>query len=241
MTSPIDIHRVHRRSAFAVSASLLLLPSANGQSQIEPESTEDGLFRGFVRSSGKPGRLGTSNPEANAPTATASAPEAYTDWRDFLLRGERSLIVLDGKRERQIRYVRSDGTLDAEGYVDLCWMLRDRHENRAVHMSIATLDRVCGVQRWAAYHRREAIVQFTNGFRGAKTNARTEGAAKDSLHMQGRAIDGNFLGLTPVLQGNMARDINKEGGVGIYVDRSFVHMDDGRPRVWAGTPKPLRR
>ncbi|MCZ8256964.1 MAG: DUF882 domain-containing protein [Polaromonas sp.] len=239
MKSPIDLGQVTRRSSIAVVTSLLAVPCAFAQSQIDPEVTDDGLHRGFTRSTGKPGGLGIAG---NQPPVQPDQPNPVPiDWRTHLLQGARSLVVLDAGREREIRYVKADNTLDADGYVELCWMLRDRQENRGVHMSIATLDQVCGVQRWAAHHRKRTVVQFTSGYRSPRTNMRTEGASKDSLHLQGRAIDGNFLGLTPVLQGSMAKDFNKDGGVGIYVDRSFVHMDDGRPRVWTGAPKVLRR
>ena len=239
MRKTIELAIWTRRTALVAVSAILDIPVAFAQTQIDAETTEDGLHRGFSRSNGKPGGLAITGVQPPAPVEQSK--QAPIDWRTHLLQGARSLVVLDSGREREIRYVKADNTLDVEGYVDLCWMLRDRHENRAVHMSISTLDQVCGVQRWAAHHRKPTVVQFTSGYRAPITNQRTEGASKDSLHMQGRAVDGTFQGLTPVLQGNMARDFNKGGGVGIYVDRAFVHMDDGRPRVWMGAPRVLRR
>ncbi|MDJ0780548.1 MAG: DUF882 domain-containing protein [Desulfosarcinaceae bacterium] len=74
-----------------------------------------------------------------------------------------------------------------------------------------------------------------SGYRSPATNAMlrrvTSGVAKNSYHMQGKAIDIRLRGCpTPKL-----RDVciqARAGGVGYYPKSNFVHMDVGPVRCW---------
>lgn len=78
--------------------------------------------------------------------------------------------------------------------------------------------------------------QVISGFRAPSTNAhlrqsRAGGVAKNSLHMQGQAID---IRLGDVALGELHRaalDLNA-GGVGYYPNERFIHIDTGRVRHW---------
>jgi len=77
--------------------------------------------------------------------------------------------------------------------------------------------------------------QIISGYRSPKTNAalsqKTNGVAKKSLHMQGKAIDIR-------LPGCQLSDLRKAaiscqtGGVGYYQKSDFIHIDTGRVRRW---------
>jgi uncharacterized protein YcbK (DUF882 family) len=73
------------------------------------------------------------------------------------------------------------------------------------------------------------------GYRSPKTNEmlrkRSNGVAKRSLHMQGRAIDVRIPGTDSARLREVAADL-RLGGVGYYRSSDFVHLDTGRPRVW---------
>lgn len=81
----------------------------------------------------------------------------------------------------------------------------------------------------------EAPYQVIGGFRSTATNAmlrkRSNGVAKKSLHMEGRAIDVRIQGVDSKLLREVAADL-RLGGVGYYRRSNFVHLDTGRPRVW---------
>ncbi len=81
----------------------------------------------------------------------------------------------------------------------------------------------------------EAPFHVIGGYRSPKTNAmlrkRSNGVAKRSLHMQGRAIDVRLPGINSALLRAVAADL-RLGGVGYYRRSDFVHLDTGRPRVW---------
>ncbi len=74
-----------------------------------------------------------------------------------------------------------------------------------------------------------------SGYRSASTNAMlmagSSGVAKQSLHMQGKAIDIR-------LPGQMLSTLHKAalsleaGGVGYYPASDFLHIDTGRVRAW---------
>ena len=81
----------------------------------------------------------------------------------------------------------------------------------------------------------EAPFQVIGGYRSPKTNEmlrkRSNGVAKRSLHMQGRAIDVRIPGTDSARLREVAADL-RLGGVGYYRSSDFVHLDTGRPRVW---------
>ena len=60
------------------------------------------------------------------------------------------------------------------------------------------------------------------------------GAAKNSLHMDGRAIDIRIPGYDLRQLQRAALALGK-GGVGYYPDSQFVHVDTGRVRQWTGS------
>ncbi len=77
--------------------------------------------------------------------------------------------------------------------------------------------------------------QIISGYRSPKTNAvlnkKSNGVAKKSLHMQGKAIDIRLPGRAlPELQ--KAAIACQAGGVGYYAKSNFIHIDTGRVRRW---------
>ena len=77
--------------------------------------------------------------------------------------------------------------------------------------------------------------EVISGYRSPKTNAmlrrHSTSVARNSLHMQGKAIDIRVKGHKPSQIARAARGM-KLGGVGTY--RRFVHLDAGNVRVWRG-------
>jgi uncharacterized protein YcbK (DUF882 family) len=74
-----------------------------------------------------------------------------------------------------------------------------------------------------------------SGYRSPRTNAtlraRSEGVARHSLHMEGKAIDIRVPGVQLARVREAALDLRR-GGVGFYPGPDFVHVDTGRVRTW---------
>lgn len=111
-------------------------------------------------------------------------------------------------------------------------VLRDFRNGEITQIDIALLDTLDELSR-----RLEVNVPFNviSAYRSPATNAmlaaRSDGVAKGSLHMQGKAIDIRVPGISLSHVKNAAKDLQK-GGVGYYPGSDFVHIDTGRIRYW---------
>lgn len=176
-------------------------------------------------------RNGYREPEAQYITPNA----VHRDWRRAILVGERTMVARrSGSPVERITYANADGSINAEGYRRICFLLRDIRANQVADMDIGLINMLYGLQRWAGINGVSTVLHFTSGLRTSTTNAATEGAAKNSLHKDGRAADFLMEGIKPAQLGAMVRTFNAEGGTGIYQARGFVHADTGRSRVWHG-------
>ena len=77
-----------------------------------------------------------------------------------------------------------------------------------------------------------------SGYRSPETNAKLrkcgKGAAKNSYHIQGKAVDIRLLGYRTSVLRRTAHYL-KGGGVGFYPHQIFVHIDVGQIRYWKVT------
>jgi uncharacterized protein YcbK (DUF882 family) len=84
---------------------------------------------------------------------------------------------------------------------------------------------------------REPKFEVISGYRSPHTNAmlnsRSNGVARRSLHMEGKAIDVRLVGYRTDRLRDLALSM-QHGGVGYYAKSDFVHLDTGRVRTWSG-------
>jgi uncharacterized protein YcbK (DUF882 family) len=111
--------------------------------------------------------------------------------------------------------------------------LRDHFTNRAAAMN----PKLVAMLVAAAVNFRSDVVNVVSGFRHPKYNLilRKKGhqVARDSQHSHGNAIDFS-LPRVPVGALHAWARAQKLGGVGLYLDSGFVHMDVGPLRSWSG-------
>ncbi len=101
-------------------------------------------------------------------------------------------------------------------------------------VDVALLDQLHDLKQTLGLNNNRPI-HIVCGYRSPMTNAylrsRSRAVAKNSLHMQGRAIDIRIEGVD-------TRDIRDaaltmaRGGVGYYPHSNFVHLDTGDFRTW---------
>ena len=110
--------------------------------------------------------------------------------------------------------------------------LRDFRTGESHPIDPRLLDQLHDIQRALGTTSRYEII---SGYRSPKTNemlrGKSNGVAKRSLHMQGRALD---IRLTDVATKDLraaALEL-QSGGVGYYPRPKFVHVDTGRFRTW---------
>ena len=111
--------------------------------------------------------------------------------------------------------------------------LRDHYTNRKMKMDRQLIPIVIS----AATFFHQDVVDIVSAFRHPKFNLilRKKGhqVARDSQHTHGNAID-FFLPNVPTPQLQAWAKGQKIGGVGLYMESGFVHMDIGPIRFWSG-------
>ena len=125
-----------------------------------------------------------------------------------------------------------DGQYDREALKDLNWFLRDWRAHRIHAMDPLTLDIIYWTSHRMGSSGRAEII---SGYRTPKTNAMlrtsTKGVAKFSYHMEGKAIDFR-LSDRSIRDTHRAVLFRQYGGVGLYTNSQFIHVDTGPVRSW---------
>ncbi len=126
----------------------------------------------------------------------------------------------------------SDGAYLQSGLNQINWIMRDFRTN-----DVKSIDpRLLNILYLLTLKLESGQpVQLLSGFRSKKTNdmlrKTTEGVARRSFHMAGRAMD---IRIPRVETRNIQRAalLLGGGGVGYYPKSNFVHLDSGPVRTW---------
>jgi uncharacterized protein YcbK (DUF882 family) len=167
----------------------------------------------------------------NAAVDASGSSAATGDWRARLLPGARTLWLVRGREQIRSTYWTPEAGFDGEAYKEICWLLRDMQAQKSFAMSPRLLDVLCGLQYWLAYNGVRQAIHVNSGYRTFSTNWRTEGAALNSQHLLGRAADITVPGVGLGRLAGMAGAFG-QGGIGMYLNKGFVHIDTGEERVW---------
>lgn len=174
----------------------------------------------------------------SAPWASLAAegqrPAARFD--DSFWAQPRELWLHRNDTRQQVRVVYwKDGVLVPEGYWQACALMRDVRANVMTAMDPVLLDVMYGVLGYYRAWGWPYPLVVNSGYRTEKTNQslRAEGAARNSMHLYGRAVDLYMPGVPIADVGRLALYF-RQGGVGFYENKRFVHLDSGRLRAWRG-------
>ncbi len=159
--------------------------------------------------------------------AASGNPPARIHWvgeaRDVMLYNPNT-------RERIQTVFYAHGQYNRQSFNQLCHFLRDHHANATHWMDPRLLTLLHDMQ--CVFDKRE--IEVISGYRTPRTNAmlrRRAGAAKNSFHVKGQAVDVRIPGIDT----RAIRDVAKVlamGGVGYYPRSRFVHVDTGPIRSW---------
>lgn len=165
--------------------------------------------------------------------AALSAPVEAGDWRQRILDSDRCLTLHrpETKEVSRFCYWRKNTGIDVQGYRKANWILRDWQDNKQVVMDIHLLNTLYVMQQWLIIEGRSGEIHILSGYRTPGHNARLDGAAKQSQHLNGKAADLYIPAVSTRLLAAMSRLIGV-GGVGIYPNKNYVHVDTGNVRTW---------
>jgi uncharacterized protein YcbK (DUF882 family) len=147
--------------------------------------------------------------------------------------GERTLRLYNTHTGESLRSVFwAEGQFIPDALQDINKVLRDHRNNKVAEMDPKLLILLNEVSSKFGDGRTLHII---SGYRSPESNAKlhanSNGVARHSMHMDGKAIDIRMPG-TDLRQLHKAAMAMRGGGVGYYADSQFVHMDTGRVRYW---------
>lgn len=129
---------------------------------------------------------------------------------------------------------RRNGQYDSGALQQLNWFMRDWRRDEPTRMDPRLFDTVWEVYREAGS---SAPVHVNSGYRSPNTNSmlrrRSSAVAKNSQHMQGKAMDFYLPDVSTVRLRAIGMRL-QNGGVGYYPNAytPFVHLDVGSVRAW---------
>jgi len=153
--------------------------------------------------------------------------------KDALAKEARSLSMFNTHTGHSLNVTfHRDGEFVEDALNQLNLFLRDHRANEAMQM-----DKMLFMQMWAISKTLEtdSTFEIISGYRSPQTNEmlrkKTTGVARNSLHMQGRAIDFRLKNVNTRKVRDVARAL-QAGGVGYYASSDFVHIDTGKINHW---------
>jgi uncharacterized protein YcbK (DUF882 family) len=110
-------------------------------------------------------------------------------------------------------------------------LLRDFRTGEVARIDPALLDILHTVGRTCERTQFEVISAYRSPATNSSLADKSSGVSRNSLHLQGRAIDVRLSGYDTAKLRHACVAL-KLGGVGYYPQSDFVHLDTGRVRAW---------
>lgn len=184
---------------------------------------------------------GASPPARTSQTQTRlidryDAPTYAEDRFEFVSPDEKTLSLIaptTGEKALGIPFW-SEGKYQPDAIREVAHIMRDWRTGDTCPVDTALLDLLYELQR--RLDTKEPF-QVVSGYRSPKTNAalarKNRRVARQSLHMEGRAMDIRLDRRSPGEIQRVALALGR-GGVGYYPRMRFVHVDTGPVRQWRG-------
>jgi uncharacterized protein YcbK (DUF882 family) len=149
--------------------------------------------------------------------------------------GERFLRLINVNTQEEFEgvYWRS-GAYDPDALHQLNIVLRDHKAEKIADFDPSLFDLLFQLNhRLSSSEPMEVISAYRSPATNKQARRRLRRVARNSYHMQAKAVDLRIAGISPMKVRNVARSM-KAGGVGYYRRSRFVHVDVGPVRYWYG-------
>jgi uncharacterized protein YcbK (DUF882 family) len=153
-------------------------------------------------------------------------------WAEPLPEGRLTFVNVWTEERLEVTFRNEAGAYDFEALDDVNQIFRCHYTGEVAAIDVRVLEHINLVQKTLGGDREIHIV---SGFRSPEYNAMLvrsgRRAAKNSLHMQGQAVDLQIPGIHHKVVRQAALELGY-GGVGYYPRSKFVHLDSGPFRTW---------
>ncbi|WP_082616166.1 DUF882 domain-containing protein [Massilia sp. Root418] len=180
-----------------------------------------------------------------APQADLDPPPDIFDAQlldmEFWLKPRTISVTRPASGEKARLLYWKDGEMIDAAYQELCHLLRDVNGKETAPIDPKLLETLWGTQAFVARYGIESPVEILSGYRTPNSNKKLieQGvpAARQSLHILGRAADIRIANLNAEVLGGLVRSF-RQGGVGYYYRNTpqggWIHADTGLKRTWKG-------
>ena len=164
--------------------------------------------------------------EEGTDTIEAASPSAKALYCPGILR----LSSTHHKGSYTFKFRDEAGNYDNDILASLNWFLRCG-DGTWQYMDIGTVEMLNYMSKTLG----DPLILVHSAYRSPQYNAKIENAARNSLHMYGKAVDFSVPGISireVCSHSLLARNTAGRGGVGYYPGKGFVHLDSGAYRQW---------
>ena len=183
--------------------------------------------------------------QLEAPSTEMEPPPDLFDAQvvdiDFWVKPRTLSVIRPASGEKASVMYWKDGEVIDSAYQELCHLLRDVNGKAAIPIDPKLIETLWASQAFVARYGLDRPLEILSGYRTPASNNRLieQGvpAARQSLHMSGKAADVRIAGLTEEVLGGLVKSFRK-GGVGFYYRSGpkggWIHTDTGLNRSWKG-------
>lgn len=198
-----------------------------------------------AKSAGKTHHKPITLAQAAIPQAEMEPPPDIFDAQaldlEFWLRPRTLSVTRPASGERASVLYWKDGEIIDSAYQQLCHLMRDVNGKETAPIDPKLFETLWGTQAFIARYGIEGPLEILSGYRTRKSNQRLieQGvpAARQSLHIEGKAADIRLASLNAEVLGGLIRSF-RQGGVGFYYRAGarggWIHADTGVKRTWKG-------
>jgi len=201
--------------------------------------------RDFLHHSARLAALGALGaPLAAVATDLQPPPDLFDSQAldlDFWVKPRTLSVTRPASGERASVLYWKDGEVIDSAYEQLCHLLRDVNGKATAKIDPKLLEMLWSTQAFIARYGLLQPLEILSGYRSPASNARLREAgipaARQSLHMVGKAADIRIAGLNEEVLGGLIKSF-RGGGVGYYYRATarggWIHADTGLARTWKG-------